>query len=92
MDNNLLQSLYKKTKCDEEDDEKIEPKITQGNIDILFAHPEHLLDDSGRNLMSSRVFKKNVVGMVVDEAHCIESWYVVILNTLSHPISIIGFQ
>ena len=68
-------SLFECTTADEESTEKIDPKITQGDIDILFAHPEYLLNDNGRNLMKSSVFKKNVVGMVVDEAHCIESWY-----------------
>lgn len=58
----------------DEEEEQIDPKIVQGRIDILFAHPEYLLGDAGRKLMKSTVFKQNVVGMVVDEAHCIESW------------------
>ena len=74
MSHCLLPSLFENEKADNEDEEKIDPKIVQGAIDILFAHPEYLLDDNGRNLMKSSVFKKNVIGMVVDEAHCIESW------------------
>ena len=69
-------SLFDCTTVDEEVTEKIDLTIVQGDINILFAHPEYLLNDNGRNLMKSSVFKKSVVGMVVDEAHCIESLYV----------------
>lgn len=48
--------------------------VWSGALDILFTHPEDLLSESGRKLMNSGVFQKNVVAYVVDEAHCIEGW------------------
>ena len=49
-------------------------KLVNGDVQIVFAHPEALLSKEGRNLMNSLVFKKNVVACVVDEAHCVEIW------------------
>ncbi len=49
-------------------------KIVNGDVQIVFAHPEALLSKEGRNLMNSLVFKTNVVACVVDEAHCVEIW------------------
>ena len=48
--------------------------LAQGKMDILFGHPEGLLSEDGRRLLSSPVFKENVVAMVVDEAHCVVTW------------------
>ena len=50
----------------------ISERIVNGNTSIIFAHPEALLSKEGRKLMGIRIFQGNVVGCVVDEAHCIE--------------------
>ncbi|XP_028408666.1 ATP-dependent DNA helicase Q1-like [Dendronephthya gigantea] len=52
----------------------IEQEIVNGNTSIVFAHPEALLKSKGRELMGSKVFQENVVGCVIDEAHCVELW------------------
>ena len=52
----------------------IPTKIKSGQVNLLFTHPEALLSADGRDLMSSDVYRRNVVGLVVDEAHCIEFW------------------
>ena len=52
----------------------ISEQIVNGNTSIIFAHPEALLSKEGRKLMGSRIFQDNVVGCVVDEAHCVELW------------------
>ena len=49
-------------------------KIVNGDVQIVFAHPEALLSKEGRILMNSDVYKTNVVACVVDEAHCVEIW------------------
>lgn len=49
-------------------------KIVNGDVQIVFAHPEALLSKEGRKLMNSDVYKRNVVACVVDEAHCVEIW------------------
>ena len=48
--------------------------LMNGDVQIVFAHPEALLSKEGRDLMNSEVFQRNVVACVVDEAHCIEIW------------------
>lgn len=53
---------------------KIPPDVVNGNISVVFAHPEALLSEEGRQLMGSKVFQENVVACVVDEAHCVEIW------------------
>lgn len=48
--------------------------IVKGKCKLLFCHPEAVLSKSGRALMKSDVYQKNVVACVIDEAHCIEMW------------------
>ena len=52
----------------------ISEEILNGITPIIFAHPEALLSKEGRKLMGSKIFQDNVVGCVVDEAHCVELW------------------
>jgi len=49
-------------------------KLINGDVQIVFAHPEALLCKEGRELMNSKVFQRNVAACVVDEAHCVEIW------------------
>lgn len=49
-------------------------KISKGEYNILFSHPESLLSEEGRILLSSEVYQKNVVAFVIDEVHCVEKW------------------
>jgi len=49
-------------------------KLINGDVQIVFAHPEALLSEEGRELMNSKVFQRNVAACVVDEAHCVEIW------------------
>ena len=51
-------------------------EIVNGNTSIIFAHPEVLLSSEGRKLMGSKLFKDNVDGCVIDEAHCVQLWQV----------------
>ncbi|XP_057296143.1 uncharacterized protein LOC130625081 [Hydractinia symbiolongicarpus] len=52
----------------------ISKKVQEGDINLLFAHPEAILSEQGRNLLKSTVYQDNVVGIVIDEAHCVEFW------------------
>ena len=51
---------------------QIPPDILNGQCSIVFAHPEALLSNEGRELMANNVFQDNVVACVIDEAHCVE--------------------
>ena len=52
----------------------VDQKIVDGKISIVFAHPESVLNDEGRKILTSPVYQNNVVACVIDEAHCVEMW------------------
>ncbi|XP_057308086.1 probable ATP-dependent DNA helicase RecS [Hydractinia symbiolongicarpus] len=58
---------------------RVSHEIKNGDIDFLFGHPEAFLSHTGRNLLKSKIYQDNVVACVVDEAHCVELWYIYIL-------------
>ncbi len=51
-------------------------ELVNGNTSILFAYSEALLSKEGKKMMGSEIFQDNVVRCVVNEAHCVELWYV----------------
>jgi len=73
-------SASDKDKQQDDDDKSAEikiktsAKVLNGEVKILFAHPEALLSKEGRKLMKTDVFQKNVVACIIDEAHCVEIW------------------
>jgi len=49
--------------------------VLQGKVQLLFISPELILNNrSYRNMLLSDVYKKNLVALVVDEAHCVKTW------------------
>lgn len=55
-------------------------KIEIGEVSIVYTSPESLLGN-GRwiNIISSDVYRENLIGIIVDEAHCISHWRVLLL-------------
>ena len=50
-------------------------KVEEGQYTYLFASPEKMLkSDRWRGLLSSDVYRKSLISVVVDEAHCISQW------------------
>ena len=49
-------------------------QFLSGDYDILFSHPEALLSEEGRRLLKSSTMQENVVGVVIDEVHCVIQW------------------
>ena len=49
--------------------------IKNGEFQIIFISPEALILLKWRNILSTRVYRDNLVVFVVDEAHCIQKWY-----------------
>ena len=48
--------------------------ILNGELKILFCHPEALLSADGRDLLKSQEYQNRVVAWVVDEVHCVQFW------------------
>ena len=53
------------------DGKSVNVKIAKGERSIVFSSPESLLGNGRwRNMLSSDTYKKNLIGIAVDEAHC----------------------
>ena len=52
-------------------------EIHQGVYQLLFFGPEELLCNlEWRDMLLSTVYTSNLVGFIIDEAHCVKKWYV----------------
>ena len=50
-------------------------EIIKGEVQLVYISPEALLcDPCWREMFRSTVYKKNLVGLVIDEAHLVEKW------------------
>ena len=51
--------------------------VWKGLVQLLFISPESLLSNpQWRDMLLLPVYQEKVVGLVIDEAHCIAMWYV----------------
>ena len=49
--------------------------IKKGNFQIVLISPEALfVSTEWRSMLASNVYRDNLVGFVVDEAHCVKKW------------------
>lgn len=52
-----------------------EQSVIKGNFSIVFISPEALfLSTKWKCMLSSDIYRENLVGFIVDEAHCIKKW------------------
>ncbi len=52
-----------------------EQSVMKGNFSIVFISPEALfISTKWKSMLSSDVYRENLVGFIVDEAHCIKKW------------------
>ena len=60
---------------------------------LVFVSPELLLCNRRcREMLRSEVYRKNLIGVVVDEAHCVKTWLVsVILDSLCMYYNSVAF-
>ena len=57
--------------------------VRKGLVQLLFISPESLLSNpQWREMLQLPVYQEKVVGLVVDEAHCISMWYVNIYRNI----------
>ena len=49
--------------------------VARGQCQVLLISPESLLTSFvWRKMLCSSVYQKNLVGVVIDEAHCVKKW------------------
>ena len=58
---------------DGDSDEIMKTNVTKGNYSIVFMSPEMLVD-KWRKLFTTKVYQERLVGLVIDEAHCVVKW------------------
>ena len=52
-----------------------EQSVMKGNVSIVFISPEALfISTKWKSMLSSDIYRENLVGFIVDEAHCIKKW------------------
>ena len=56
-------------------DENTKIEACKGNYQLIFISPEGLMSSLWwRDVFLSPIYQKNLVGFVVDEAHCVVKW------------------
>lgn len=59
-----------------EQEQTILTDVERGKYNIVFATPESMLSvNRWRRMLTCEVYKKHLIGVAVDEAHCISHWY-----------------
>ena len=58
---------------DAESSPEVKQNVVNGLYSILFLSPE-LMVNKWRSLLSSPVYQKRLVGLIIDEAHCVVKW------------------
>ena len=57
--------------CSEKDIKNVSDDVTNGCVEVLFSHPEALLNDTGRAILKCEAYQRKIAAVVIDEAHCI---------------------
>jgi len=58
-------------------DHETSQRIINGEYQLVFISPEALLSKKRwRKMLLCDVYQRNLVAVVVDEAHCVRNWYV----------------
>ena len=69
----------------EQTDERIRQQVEKGVFSLVFMSPESLLKVlRWREMFRSKIYQDNLVGLIVDEAHCVEKWWVYYILYCSH--------
>ena len=64
----------------EQDEKMVKDGVLKGQYQLLFIRPELLIMNlQWREMLRSEVYQQNLVGLAVDEAHCVTKCYVLIL-------------
>lgn len=57
-------------------DKTASQQVINGETQLVFISPENIICNiKYRQMLLSSVYKENLIGLAVDEAHCIKTWY-----------------
>ncbi|XP_065893522.1 ATP-dependent DNA helicase RecQ-like isoform X1 [Dysidea avara] len=60
---------------EDQTDPRVKSRVLRGNVQLLFISPENLLCNwVYRNMLLTDQYKKSLVCVAVDEAHCVKTW------------------
>ena len=52
-------------------------RVIKGKVQLIYISPENIIcNRKYRHMLMSSVYKENLIGVAVDEAHCVKTWYV----------------
>jgi ATP-dependent DNA helicase RecQ len=51
-------------------------QLLNGEFTYIFGSPEAFLSTESRQMLKSKMYKENVVGVFIDESHCVAKWLV----------------
>jgi ATP-dependent DNA helicase RecQ len=72
---NLVSDDYCEEACD-----AIKQAIVEGQYQVFFTTPEVLLaNKSWSDVFQSESLRQRLIGFIIDEAHCVKKWYVIII-------------
>ena len=58
-----------------QENREVVSKVLNGDVQIVFISPENLINNkSYRDMLLSEKYKNKLVGLIVDEAHCVKTW------------------
>jgi len=53
----------------------VKSKVLKGEVQLVFISPESLLGNTlFRNMLLTDCYNDHLVGVAVDEAHCVKTW------------------
>lgn len=58
-----------------QENREVVSKVLNGDVQLVFISPENLINNkSYRDMLLSKKYKNKLVGLIVDEVHCVKSW------------------
>ena len=56
-------------------DKEASKRVINGEVQLVYISPENILcNPKYRHMLTSAVYKENLIGIAIDEAHCIKTW------------------
>ena len=68
----------------DKDDPTVRQSIKNGEVQLVFlSHESLFLTSEWRRMLCTELYQANLVGFIIDEAHCVKKWCVFVFVFLS---------